>query len=601
MTMVGALTSDRVKAVIVPMGLAIIAAGEAIAGALDAPTWVYITIPVVTLLITVAGLLLEQRRKEAQGETDRIDALAGQVRWPLPRVADLKPSELGVKQSAIAREVGADERYAPREKDKDIDRALETSSLVVIVGESGAGKSRSAFEAARRTLPAAKVILPKEAGSLGEALRRGLGEDLGGETVLVWLDDLERHLGGAGFTLEVLSRLKAGGARCHALATLRAQERDRILRDDELSRPGRELLHSDQTTLVDLARRFTPHEKAEALGLYGDERVRGALERQGLGEFFVAGRDLLHRFQDSRATCPEGGALVAAAIDWRRAGLTRPIGEPALKALYPHYFERFGVEVDDAAQQYDRAVRWGREPIYATARLLSARESGYVVDDYVLDSVQREHADPIPDAVWSVILGSLEDAFERVDVGVAAYGQGQATVAESAWRTALASGHAAAAPRAALNLGILLRERDPAGAAETFRQAVASGNADAAPRAALALGLLLRERQPKGAADALRQAMASGHAEAAPRAALALGLLLREHDRAAAVDALREAASSTDAVAAAGGAFALGRLLRKDDPEGAAEAFRQAAASGHRAWSREAAAALARLEIERQH
>jgi Flp pilus assembly protein TadD len=67
--------------------------------------------------------------------------------------------------------------------------------------------------------------------------------------------------------------------------------------------------------------------------------------------------------------------------------------------------------------------------------------------------------------------------------------------AKAAYRQAIASGHADAAPQAAVNLGLLLAEQgDVQGAKAAFGQAIASVHADAAPRAAYNLGLLLKQQ-----------------------------------------------------------------------------------------------------------
>ena len=68
-----------------------------------------------------------------------------------------------------------------------------------------------------------------------------------------------------------------------------------------------------------------------------------------------------------------------------------------------------------------------------------------------------------------------------------------------------------------------------AGAKDAYQQAIDSGHADAAPTAAIDLGDLLAEQgDVAGAKDAYQLAIDSGHADEAPRAAVGLGLLLKE-------------------------------------------------------------------------
>ena len=102
--------------------------------------------------------------------------------------------------------------------------------------------------------------------------------------------------------------------------------------------------------------------------------------------------------------------------------------------------------------------------------------------------------------------------------------------ARAAYQQAIDSGHADAAPMAAVNLGELLAEQgDADGAKAAYQQAIDSGHADAAPTAAVNLGELLAEQgDADGARAAYQQAIDSGHADAAPTAAVYLGELLAE-------------------------------------------------------------------------
>jgi predicted negative regulator of RcsB-dependent stress response len=99
--------------------------------------------------------------------------------------------------------------------------------------------------------------------------------------------------------------------------------------------------------------------------------------------------------------------------------------------------------------------------------------------------------------------------------------------ARSAYQQAIDSGHADAAPKAAVYLGVLLAEQgDPAGARPAYQQAIDSGHADAAPLAAVNLGnLLAAQGDPAGARSAYQRAIDSGRQEAKPAAEEALSAL----------------------------------------------------------------------------
>ena len=155
----------------------------------------------------------------------------------------------------------------------------------------------------------------------------------------------------------------------------------------------------------------------------------------------------------------------------------------------------------------------------------------------------------------------------RVDLGGPAGGAGgRGTARRAAYQQAIDSGHADAAPRAAVNLGELLAEQgdvdgrqgrlpaghrlrarrrgaagrgslgnllaeqgDVAGARAAYQQAIDSGHADQAPSAAVNLGELLGGAGGRARARAAyQQAIDSGHADQAPMAAVNLGDLLAE-------------------------------------------------------------------------
>jgi tetratricopeptide (TPR) repeat protein len=99
--------------------------------------------------------------------------------------------------------------------------------------------------------------------------------------------------------------------------------------------------------------------------------------------------------------------------------------------------------------------------------------------------------------------------------------------ARLAYQQAIDSGHADAAPMAAVGLGTLLEEKgDSAAAKATFQRAIDSGHADAAPQAALDLGNLLAALGETSAAQAaFQRAIDSGHTVVASLAEVELAKL----------------------------------------------------------------------------
>ncbi len=101
---------------------------------------------------------------------------------------------------------------------------LAAGGFVLLVGDSAAGKSRTAFEAVS-TLPGHVLICPANRDALGVAVDRAAAE----RGCVLWLDDLERFLGAGELTPVQLGRLLTGsGHHRVVMATIRAAEQARI-------------------------------------------------------------------------------------------------------------------------------------------------------------------------------------------------------------------------------------------------------------------------------------------------------------------------------------------------------------------------------------
>jgi len=484
--------------------------------------------------VVVAGLALlvalSQRRGERQrAERDQAErtgaadaervALLAKHCWVdpgakgLPRVSGVQdPVALGVHPAAdlgdleaaagAATEpagVGLPGRvpvYVPRDLDARLDaalaQALARGGLVLLRGDSTAGKSRAAFEAMRRLPGNLALLRPTRRGSLRALLDGGV--EL--REVVVWLNDLEGFLGADGLDVGLLRRLVGvGDRRVLLLATMRAseynlrspeRERDHAGAERDVLRAERELL--DQAVDLELPRGFSAAERD------WDPRIADALAhagQYGLAEYLAAGPRLWRRWRNGRAVDnpdPEqaGAAIVAAALDCRRAGLGRPVPARLLEELYPVYLDplvagRLGPDT------FGQGLVWARQPVQATSALLAAVAGGDVVFDYLLDTLQADlDAPAVPARVWECLLADL-DADDGLAVGVAAYEAAQSGFAEQAWRRAADAGH----HPAEYNLGLLLEEQGRLEEAERwYRRAADAGHHPAEYN----LGLLLQER-----------------------------------------------------------------------------------------------------------
>ena len=193
--------------------------------------------------------------------------------------------------------------YVPRDKDAELDAKLARGGLVLLVGDSTAGKSRAAYEAIHRLFGQRWLLVPHARGSLRTLLDGGV--EL--REAVIWLNDLERWLGPDGLDVGLLRRLIGDGRRqVVVVATMRAseyaartptQEQGRSDAERELRRAEREVL--DQATRVELARRFTGPERQRAEQRAWDPRIADALAHagaDGLAEYLAAGPRLWQRW-----------------------------------------------------------------------------------------------------------------------------------------------------------------------------------------------------------------------------------------------------------------------------------------------------------------
>ena len=184
-----------------------------------------------------------------------------------------------------------------------------------------------------------------------------------------------------------------GGHRL-VVATMRAVEASRYSSVDEL---GRHMFPDEQRVLglaeeVRVDRSFSPLELDRARERDWDARIARALphtDKYGLAEYLAAGPELLREWRNAwePGASPRGAALVAAAVDCRRAGL---LPARLLDQLTPAYLDRRGgsrLRPEPRAQ----AWQWATQPRRATTALIAGSDkAGYEVFGYLVDVTERD-------------------------------------------------------------------------------------------------------------------------------------------------------------------------------------------------------------------
>lgn len=388
----------------------------------------------------------------------------------LPLTVDCDPFLAGVHRARPSPDGRDLPPYIARDADDElrerVREAGETGGLVLVVGPSTAGKSRAALEAVRQVLPGHRML----AADPGSDLRR-LPELMTGTAApwLLWLDDLEGHLGVQAVGPELLDWLTR--CRVPVVATmrtrfhreLRSEPRGEVRSGEHLI--GMRVLNSVWPVLLD--RMWSDGELARTVAA-GDDRLRAAHAHHGdfgVAEYLAAGPELLAAWREARAPTadrghPRGHALVAAAVDLARTGLTSPVPGQVLEELHAGYL------VDAALlrpESLAEAWAWATEQRLGVTSLLvpgDVGQSTWRAFDYLADTARTAE---VPDAMWHAALDHASDE-ERWRIGRAAYDARRWDVAETAWWPLAVRGESWAMN----NLGTVLERRGDHDTAATW-------------------------------------------------------------------------------------------------------------------------------------
>jgi hypothetical protein len=411
------------------------------------------------VVVAVAGVWQERYRRVAQRRDEQSvtieEGCLVLASGRLPRVQEISdPIALGVHPSAPAEpaviQAGGLPRvppYVPRDIDGQLRECLAWGGFVVLVGHSTAGKSRAAYEAMAATLPGHVLIAPADRASLAAAVGRAAESP----RCVLWLNDLENFLGsGGGLTRTQVTRLLSGdGHHRVILATLRAAEERRITEEPAgvedsarvMNQQARETL--EQAHRIGLARLFTAQERERAQARSWDPRIADALGHAGeygIAEYLAAGPELLRDLDNAwdAGANPRGAALVAAAIDCRRAGYLSGLPRQLLEKVHEEFLEQRGGQ-RLRPEGFKEAWAWATRPRRSTTALLPPGTDSELVGvfDYLVDHVQRRArlSDQISEQLITAALQYARPS-DADAIADRAYAQGRYSLAAQAWTQA---------------------------------------------------------------------------------------------------------------------------------------------------------------------
>jgi TPR repeat protein len=487
---------------------------------------------------------------------------------PAGTIDDL--AAFGVKPTDIAGE-SLYLTYVPRDRDEELaaalDGAIEERRMLLIVGGSAAGKSRSGAEAVRHALPGHRLLRPLH--TTLEALSQTSVDELG--PVIVWLDDIERYagqdLGGP------LRRLL--GAGIVVVGTIRQLVLEHLDAPGDIRNPaGEALADPDLARPISWPMVWEPTERERVSEMIRSPALRAAVVGgMPLGAYCVGGPKLVQRLQRARAdeVHPCRYALVRTVLDWHATFIPDPI--PVADALRMTA-SRVDPDGNVGADELDEALGWATTLEMEGPRrsrrqaLLTVEGESLVIHDYVLDHDHRATIGPIPDSVWRTALDRAS-AQGRILIGAAANAMGRPMTAITAFEALARAGDVTARSL----LAMVLHHGD-AGATRAWLEAMA-GHGEAAVLFGFADRLY--DADPEIARTWYREAASHGH----DVAMFNLGVLAAERDRDP-----RTARHWFERAAATGHTGAMTRLaalLADDDAESARRWLERAAAAGHSA------------------
>lgn len=340
--------------------------------------------------------------------------------------------------------------YVPRDHDSmklwdALDPENPVNRLVVLVGNSTTGKTRSAAEMARRRLGDWELFVPADAG----ALLRWIGRDPRPRAVL-WLDELRDFLaGGSGAAVAAaLRRLLASEHRIVAIGTLWPEDWQTHAGDDAGRRQGSPAVRAllGRAVRVDVPPQFSAVEwdrarRQRTLAF----AVKSCSTTRKLTQFLAATPHLLRRYADAD---PYSKALLTAAMDARRLGYRALFTSRFLKQAAVGYLDE-RARVSPPRDWYSRALRYATSEVKGAVAPLTplrtlpgvGRANGFQLADSLEEHAGFARSQVIvPVEVWDALIAEAEDPDDLERLGLAAQSRSYYRYMSLFCRTAAAQG-----------------------------------------------------------------------------------------------------------------------------------------------------------------
>jgi len=396
----------------------------------------------VDLAAAVGERRSTRQRDRSSGRSDpaRSDMVWEETWGQLIPVVECRPLWVGVHGSirrpegSVPGDAQEDDmpEYVFRDHDARLRQQLIDASteggLVILVGASSVGKTRSLYEAIRTVLPDWRIFFPKDAAAVREAV-----PGLPAHTV-IWLDDspVEKFLTKPG---------KGGLTRNDLIAVVRNRDRQPFIvvdtfwssryqaltaspradaagPHDDRYRDAREVLALVGEP-IDIPEQFSDAERVRAkAAAASDRRLAVALNdtQFGVTQVLAGAPELISRWQHADAYTQ---AVVTAAIDAQRLGIHPPLTTDLLISAATTYLterHRASAQPDWFPEAVARATDPGKGstalllPCSSPDRALTGTIAGYQVADYLLqEGARTRFFTPTPTGAWNAYVDLVAD------------------------------------------------------------------------------------------------------------------------------------------------------------------------------------------------
>lgn len=366
--------------------------------------WASIIAAAVAVLAAAAALTRWAWQRSIPYRARRQASRSNQTQAIIQRIKYCDPIALGVHRAIQDISDGRKMKrpdvlpaYIKRDFDDDLvmalSRCMRSSGLILLVGTSSTGKTRSAYEALKSVMPNWKVVQP----ITPQRLLAVLTEISNWKKTIIWLNEAQDYLdAGEGNELAAqLIRLLADATSFIVVGTLWPDKYHELINEGISNNGGvsksarRSLLHS--AIIVPVGTQLSAAEMRTARELaQQDSSLRLAIDYGGhkIMQSLAAGPDLIHHWETSPT--PQASAVLTAAIDARMLGVNGPLTRNFLRSGATAYLsghDRAGLLSD--GQIFEAALQYARSPlkgaVYALNEITSprGRTLGYRIADYL--------------------------------------------------------------------------------------------------------------------------------------------------------------------------------------------------------------------------